>query len=159
MVDTLVEDFAQEIKQILSDEHYTLIDEQDTVRLPTVYAHCLPPRSKDKPPLVPWVLVSVYNGEQSSAIDPRRVTLHITNMIYDDHENMQGYRDALQMIEVICRHLYNQSFVGGKYEVAYPFEFAALDDVNFPYFAAGLAVKVELPGIAPQNREGGHAYV
>lgn len=158
MIGTLIEDFANEIQQLLKAEHIILPVENGTPRIPCVYAHTLPPSSKATPPLVPWVLVTLHEGEQTSATEPCKATLHITDMIYDDREDMQGYQDAILLIERICWHLYGQSFVAAKYEVAYPFRFAVIDDVRYPYFSAGLEVKVEFPGTAPEKLNGGYAY-
>lgn len=153
MVGTLVEDFAAEVRAILARENLFYQNEKGERQLPGVYAHALPPAARGKPNRTPWVLVALYNGEQASGDDPLSAKLHITNMVYDASESMQGGRDALGIIGAICRNLYAQSFVAGKYEVLYPYQFAVLDDVTYPYFAAGLAIPVQLAGAAPQNKE------
>lgn len=155
----IIADFAQEIRGLFHHSNFRLKDEHGEYRHPVVFEHALPPQKRGELPHVPWLLVTLYNGEQASADDPRLVTLHITCMTVDSTENMQGYLDAINMLERVCQHLYSKTIIADKYEVVYPYQFAVLDDVRYPYYSAGLAIKVQLQGTTPQNPIGGYSYV
>lgn len=159
MVGQMIEDFADAIQVILQRENFLLPDANNQLLIPKAYAHALPSTSKQEPIRPPYVVVSLYNGEQISATDPEVVTLHIIDTVHDANKNMQGYRDAMQLLDVIRRNLYSCPIVANRYEVVYPYQFAAIDDERYPYFSAGLAIKVELPGTTPQNPIGGYTYV
>jgi len=155
----MIKDFADEIKMALTEAGFMLPDETGKLQLSNVYAHALPPPKRDDPAKVPWVLVYLHTGAQSSASEPRVVTVHITCMTYDDKDNMQGYIDAMNLLELICQYLYGKTIIAKRYSVTYPYQFAVLDDAKFPYFSAGLSISVKLPGTTPQNQIGGYAYV
>jgi len=155
----MLRDFEEEIRSAIKTANFILKDENGEYRLPEVFEHTLPPISKSSQPRVPWVLVTLYSGDQASASDPRQVTLHIICKTFDDNENMMGYIDSMNLIELICQHLYSKTIIAGQYNVIYPYQFAVLDDVRYPYFSAGLAIRVQLPGTTPQNPIGGYSYV
>lgn len=155
---TMIYDIAEEIRVLFRDTSFRLKDETGGYRLPNVYEHALPPTSKDAPPRVPWLLVSLYNGEQTSPAEPRRVTVQLICQIFDDNPNMQGYMDAMNMLERICQDLYGKTVIAGKYEVVYPYQFAVLSDVRHPYYSAGLIIRVEMPGTTPQTQIGVYPY-
>lgn len=155
----IVPDFANEIRTLLADQNFYTADASGEMKVPTVFEHTVPPPQSKNDSNVPWVLVSLYNGEQNSPADPRTATLHIICMTIDANRNMQGHLDAINLIEMICQHLYSKVQIAGQYEMAYPYQFAVLDDAKYPYFEAGLSVKVEMQGATPQNPIGGYAYV
>lgn len=155
----MIHDFADEIRELFQSSSFQLKDENGEYRYPVVFEHALPAPLKGSPLRAPWLLVSLYNGEQTSAADPRTVTLHITCLTADNAEDMQGYLDSMNMLERVCQHLYSKTIIAGQYDVIYPYQFAVLDDVRYPYFSAGLAIRVQLHGTTPQNPIGGYSYV
>jgi hypothetical protein len=149
----LIQDTAEKLRVLFAKKKTLYKNAKGELVTPEVYEQTLPAPPEN--PQTPYVLVSLYNGEQPGPDSPREVALHIICQTYDDAKNMQGYKDGLNLLEFILQHIYGKTIIAGKYEAKYPCQFATLDGVTYPYFAAGAAIRVECAGLCPQNQKEG----
>lgn len=149
----MIQDLAQVLDEMFRKSHFRLKNRDGEFVYPTIYRHAFPAKSKEDVLRYPYLLVYIHNGEQASENDPTLITVHFICGVFDDSSDMQGFADAMNMLEKVRQCLYGEQQVARFYDVIYPYSFAVLEDVRYPYFQAGLAVTVELPGLV-EKKEG-----
>lgn len=100
----------------------------------------------------PYVRVLLKYGKDPSELEPYRWTVMFVAGVYDNTDDCQGYRDALNILQKIYDHLMRKRIFDQKYQVEYPVHWILTDDrwkstddrwnltdeSSYPYFYMGL---------------------
>jgi hypothetical protein len=118
-----------------------------------IYPQTLPAKqgSKDKDHF-PYVLVILTDGSDTEEINNATTNIMFLIGIYDLESNYQGYRDAINVINKISKHLISNRVFNDQYTVAYPFNWKLSEEDTYPYYFAALMTSWETPKIIQNNQ-------
>lgn len=119
-----------------------------------IYSQHLPAKDKKKESSeFPYLIVRLADGTDSDPHDPNSTKILFIAGVYDRHNNHQGYRDAILIIQTIYESLKRDPVVDKRFELTYPINWAYHDEDTEPYFFAGLETNWEIPKVTRDDVE------
>lgn len=139
--------------------HYRLTNSLGVERAVNIYTHDTPIRQGDdeaqdtEAPPEPYVIVRTMGGNIQDENTPHVVEIVLVVCVYDRDPNRQGYRDALHIVNEICRHYAVNGIVGRRYCLQYPIKWVTPDDDTHPYYFAAMSLNFEAPAVCKEVPE------
>jgi hypothetical protein len=84
----------------------------------------------------PCIIVKFDEGtdKEENTSDATRVTVRILVGVYDESPDCQGYRDVMNIIEMIRQDLLTTRYLDRKYKLEMPFKWYLFEDQPWPVF-------------------------
>lgn len=99
----------------------------------------------------PYVLVCFDEEEIASLGSPLAVSVYFMIGVFDPEEDRQGFRDALQIANLIYQHLFRKGIIAGVFRPDYPFRIMLQGKDTGPYFCCGIESRWELPVFSEED--------
>lgn len=104
-----------------------------------IYPQRLPSRKKQKDTdHYPFITIMLLDGEDPDEMSPNQCRVLFYCGIYDDTDDLQGYRDCMNIVQHLYEHLARQRIFGGKYQIEYPIKWTTTEEDHYPYYYGGL---------------------
>ncbi|MCM1307577.1 MAG: hypothetical protein NC223_03160 [Butyrivibrio sp.] len=117
-----------------------------------IYTQNLPLKEgKEDEKQYPYVCVCFDEAEIVSCESPKTVNVYFVIGIIDRAKDKQGFRDVLQIEELIAQHIFRKGIIAGAFRAEYPFRnFLQPEDV-YPYFVGGIETRFEMPVVREED--------
>ena len=140
----LLDGLVCETKEVL--KNYRLRSAKENLIPINVYAQNLPLKEgKDDEKQYPYVCVC-FDMESIEAFDtPLLIEVYFLIGVIDKNADKQGYRDVLQIANLIYQHMFRKKFVAGAFSVLRPYKIQLEHEAPFPYFVGGMEMFFEIP--------------
>lgn len=100
----------------------------------------------------PYVCICFDEAEIVSVVSPKTVSVYFIIGIIDRAKDKQGFRDVLQIEELISQHIFRKGIVAKAFRPEYPFKnFLQPEDI-YPYFVGGIESRWEIPIVREEER-------
>ncbi len=127
-------------------EGFRLRSAKDNWTPVNIYKQNLPAKNEKRDESqYPYVLVCVDDEIIESRESPLVVSVYFVIGIVDREADKQGYRDVLQIANLIYQHIFREGLIAKMFRPDYPFKVMLQSDDTFPYFFGGIETKWELP--------------
>ena len=83
---------------------------------------------------------------------PMNVSVYFIIGIIDKTEDKQGYRDVLQIANLIYQYLFRKGIIARAFRPSYPFKIALQQDDTYPYYFGGIESVWEMPVIEEEDK-------
>jgi hypothetical protein len=142
--DSLVADFKQELAGFLLKN-----SNGDRVNL-NIYPQNLPAKkSQEDSEYFPYVVIRVMEGEDQDEQGEEEDICKIGFVIgvYDEDDNYQGYKDAMNVTEKIKQRLKRKKYYDNQFEFILPMKWLIHDEDTYPYYFGGIETNWKIPSI------------
>lgn len=147
----LLDGLAEEVKYALRD--FRLRSARENCIPINVYVQELPVKEgKEDEQQYPYVCVCFdEEGIENVESDRMQITVYFIIGIIDRAKDRQGFRDVLQIANLIYQHIFRKGIIAKAFRPAYPFKIRLQPDSTFPYFVGGIETHWELPIISEED--------
>ncbi|PKL00064.1 MAG: hypothetical protein CVV56_08090 [Tenericutes bacterium HGW-Tenericutes-1] len=95
----------------------------------------------------PLIVIAIDEGRSSDDDDPASADIAILVGIYDDSEDNQGYRDAINVGNKIINYLLSQTHFDNKHTLKLPLSYQLPQEDISPYFLLAINTTWNVPQI------------
>lgn len=120
------------LKDLFSDKTFNNPD-MNRVSIHVFEQH-LPQKEQNDINYYPYVIVQLVDGEQIGETDPEKAKIMFIVGAFDDHEDNQGHKEVIEVINKILIDLKKNPLQDMKFELQYPIRWALHDEDVAPYF-------------------------
>lgn len=146
LLDALAEEAADALKG------FRLRSAKENLIPVNVYTQNLPlKKEKGDESQYPYVLVCFDEEEIASRESPLRVSVYFIVGILDREKDKQGFRDVLQIADVIYQRIFRKGIIADAFRPDFPFKIALQREDTYPYFFGGIESVWELPVIKEEE--------
>ncbi len=140
----LLDGLVCEVKEAL--EGYRLRSAKENLIPINVYAQNMPLKEgKDDEKLYPYVCVCFDRESVEDFDTPMLAEIYFLIGVMDKNADRQGYRDVLQMANLIYQHIFRKRFVAKAFSVLRPYRIQLEQEAPYPYFVGGMEMFFEMP--------------
>ena len=140
----LLDGLAEEVGEALKD--FRLRSAKENLIPINIYTQNLPvKKTKDDERQYPYVCVCFDNEGIEESDSPMELNVFFVIGIIDRNEDKQGYRDVLQIANLIYQHIFRKGIIAKAFSPSYPFRIMLQQEDTFPYFIGGIESKWEMP--------------
>ena len=148
----LLDGLAKEVKKALKDFRLRSAKEN---RIPiNVYTQNLPLKEgKGDEKQYPYVCVC-FDQEEIECVESKRMSLSVYFIIgVSDHEkDKQGFREVLQIANLIYQYLFRKGVIAKAFRLEYPFKILLQSEDTYPYFIGGMESRWEMPVMEEEDK-------
>lgn len=148
----LLDGLAEETAEALKD--FRLRSAKDNLIPINIYTQNLPLKEgKEDEKQYPYVCICFSESEiESPETHNKTVNVYFVIGIIDRAKDKQGFRDVLQIEELIAQHIFRKGIIAGAFRPEYPFRnFVQPEDI-YPYFIGGIESRWEMPIVREEDR-------
>lgn len=147
----LLDGLAEETKEALKD--FRLRSAKENYIPINIYTQNLPlKKGKEDEKQYPYVCVCFDDEEISDPEEPFLVNVYFLIGIIDRAEDKQGFRDVLQIANLIYQHIFRKGIIAKAFKPSYPFKILLQQDDTYPYFIGGIESKWEMPSFREEDK-------
>ena len=147
----LIDGLAVEVKDALRD--FRLSSAKENLIPINIYTQNLPlKKERGDERQYPYVLICFDDENISSETSLMNVSVYFIIGIIDKNEDRQGYRDVLQIANLIYQHIFRKGVVAKAFRPSYPFRIMLQQDDTHPYYIGGLESVWEMPVMEEENK-------
>lgn len=118
-----------------------------------IYTQNLPLKEgKDDEKLYPYVCICFDEEEIAEIEDPMSVTIYFVIGVIDRAKDKQGFRDVLQIANLIYQYIFRKGIIAKAFRPSYPFKIMLQQEDTYPYFIGGMESKWEMPSFKEEDR-------
>lgn len=148
----LLDGLVIEVKESLKD--FRLRSAKDNFIPINVYTQNLPLKEgKDDEKLYPYVRIC-FDDETIESMESENLDLNVYFIIgvIDREKDKQGFRDVLQIANLIYQHIFRKGIIAKAFRPEYPFKIMLQSDDTYPYFIGGIESKWEIPVMREEDK-------
>lgn len=144
----LINDLANDLQALFTGKTFKLANGESGAL--NIYQQHIPIAAfgGDEDACYPYLMIKLEQHSQLDATGPTECQVTVFAGIFDDNEDLQGYKDLMNIMEDIRQHFLGQGVIAGKYRLTYPLAVVYSEDDYYPYFVAALECHWLLPGLA-----------
>lgn len=147
----LIDGLAVEVKEAL--KNYRLRTAKENLVPINVYTQNLPlKKEKGDERQYPYVLICFDDESIETKESPMNVSVYFIIGIIDKTEDKQGYRDVLQIANLIYQYLFRKGIIAKAFRPSYPFKIALQQEDTYPYYFGGIESVWEMPVIEEEDK-------
>lgn len=148
----LLDGLKDEVAEALKD--FRLRSAKENLIPINTYTQNLPVKEgKDDENLYPYVCVCLDDEEiESAGSDRMELNVYFIIGIIDRAKDKQGFRDVLQIANLIYQHLFRKGIIANAFRVEYPFRIVLQKEDTYPYFVGGIECKFEIPTFGEEDK-------
>ncbi len=147
----LLDGLAAETAEALKD--FRLRSAKDNLIPINIYTQNLPLKEgKEDEKQYPYVCICFDESEIPDFTAPKKVSVYFIIGIIDRAKDKQGFRDVLQIEELIAQHIFRKGIIAGAFRPEYPFRNFVQPEDTYPYFIGGIESRWEIPVVREEER-------
>lgn len=148
----LLDGLAAETAEALKD--FRLRSAKDNLIPINIYTQNLPLKEgKEDEKQYPYVCICFDEAEiESSDTDKKTVNVYFVIGIIDRAKDKQGFRDVLQIEELIAQHIFRKGIIAEAFRLEFPLRNLLQSEDTYPYFMGGIESRWEMPIIREEER-------
>lgn len=140
----LLDGLACEVKDAL--DGFQLRTAKDNLTPINVYTQNLPLKEgKNDEKLYPCVLICFDEEEIDDEDSPMRVFVYFVIGVMDKETDRQGFRDVLQIANLIYQHIFRKGIVARAFSPLRPYRIKLQEDDTYPYYYGAMEMIFEMP--------------
>ena len=147
----LLDGLAKEVTEAL--EGFRLRSAKENYIPINIYTQNLPVKEgRDDEKLYPYVCICFDEEEIEELEAPMSVSVYFIIGIIDRTKDKQGFRDVLQIANLIYQHIFRKGIVAGAFKPSYPFKIMLQQEDLYPYFIGGIESRWEMPSFSEEDK-------
>lgn len=148
----LIDGLAVEVREALED--FQLRSAKGNLNPINIYTQNLPlKKERGDERQYPYVCVCFDDEKIDAKTSPMNVSVYFIIGIIDRNEDKQGYRDVLQMANLIYQHIFRKGVIAKAFRPSYPFRIAMQQEDTYPYYIGGIESVWELSTIEEEDKD------
>lgn len=97
-------------------------------------------------------MIGFDNEEIEEKTSPMNVAVFFLIGIIDKEDDKQGYRDVLQIANLIYQHIFRKGVIAKAFRPSYPFKIVLQQDDTHPYYIGGISSVWEIQVIEEEDK-------
>lgn len=147
----LIDSLAEEVKTALNG--FRLRSAKENLIPINVHTQNMPVKDgKGDEKQYPYVCVCFDEEEITSTDSPMSVSVYFLIGIIDHGRDKQGFRDVLQIANLIYQHIFRKGTIAKSFSPDYPFKIVLQEDDTYPYFIGGIESRWEMPVFTAEDK-------
>ncbi len=147
----LIDGLADEVRYALRD--FRLRSSKENLIPINVYTQNLPlKKERGDERQFPYVLICFDEEYIEAKTSPMIVNVYFVIGVIDKEEDNQGYRDVLQIANLIYQHIFRKGIIAKAFRPSYPFKIMLQQDDIHPYYIGGIESVWELHVIEEEDK-------